>query len=80
MRWDGSSKYHYRADVCRAKYERCRPDVPEQPRHLAQRRKDRRRWCGGHVGRLHDYVRRPEQDRAWREVWRCQRCGRWAPW
>jgi hypothetical protein len=27
--------------------------LPVSPRHIS--RKDTKRWCGGHVGRLHDY-------------------------
>ena len=38
--------------------------APELPRHRS--RKDRRRWCGGHVGREHEPVVRESKWATWR--------------
>ena len=35
----------------------CKPiivDMPEEPKRRPPAKKDKKRWCGGHVGREHD--------------------------
>lgn len=49
-----------------------RADERENPTRQPRGRKDRARWCGGHVGREHRYVIRIAANQP---GWRLQACG-----